>query len=120
MSPDTRFDWNSCCGVRGVHNFCSRSLSFGYHYDNWLYLVILSLLISDSTGIFDVAYMPLKISGLATSRLHFVFTPKYIVNCQFTFHDAGCEWFVIVAQLASRISGLGASHLRLCMYPNNM
>ena len=36
---------DSICVSNAIDNFCSRSLSFGYLYKNWLYLVILLFLI---------------------------------------------------------------------------
>ena len=62
ISLDPVLDWNSFCGLHAGDNFCSRSLSSGFLYESWLYLVILPLLTPDSIGILSVAYMPVIIS----------------------------------------------------------
>ena len=59
---DPGFDWDFCCGIRGVENLCPWSLSFGFLYQEWLYLINLSFMTPDSIGIFFADQVALRIS----------------------------------------------------------
>ena len=75
------FDWDLFCDVGGVENLCPWSLSFGFLYHSWLYLVHLHFMISKSIGIIVVALVVLNIFVVGGFHLAF-----FIKVC--------CIWYI--------------------------
>ena len=90
-------------------NFCSWSLSFGYFYDSWLYMIILFILISDIIGFFAAVYMPVKI--FVHGPVIWIFLWQLVVFEYCMFSDLGVDSFSCCGIYAGIFFNHGVCHL---------